>query len=275
VVYPRTATDSREFTVNWQAAWPTGVVVQDPRRMGRLKVVRVPGQGEFDNLHIHPYLGFDDPRGAGETTNRSFALTEAPLGGDEMVHMHWRWGLHLAKTAASEHLARTIMGYSADPTDPEPWHKVPGAPLIPANQSLRIKICRPDEDDNKPWDHERTGVIYRATAHEVEFGKPSQFCGHGLGLAFHLEELLFNATITNQDLLGLGFRPLGSPVAAPGSSYHSFRWATFVLSAPNDRRLWQRVPWAGDIPGLSRNRLGVPSVKGEPPLALDVLEKQP
>ncbi len=273
VVYPRSATNTREFTVNWPGAWPTPIAIPNPLRNGRLKVVRAPGQGEYDNLHIHPYLGFDDPRGAGETTNRNFALIEAPLGGDEVLHMHWRWGLHLPATASDPHLAQNIMGYSADPNDPQPWHKVPGAPLIPANQSLRLKISRPDEQDDKEWDHERTGVIYRATAHDMELGKPAPFFAHGFGLAFHLEQLLLEDTITNRDLLDRGFFPLGGPVVAPGSSYHAFRWATFALSAPADRRLWQRVPYAGDIPNLSRNRLGVPSVTGEPPADLDLLGK--
>jgi len=275
VVYPRSAANRQEFTVNWPGAWPTPISVPNPLRSGRLKVTRVPGQGEFDNLHVHPYVGFDDPRGAGETTNRSFSLVEAPLGGDEVVHMHWRWGADLHNSAADPHLAHNILGYSSDLSDPAPWHKEPGAPLIPANQSVRIKLSRPDEDDTKPWDHERTGMLYSATVHEPEFGKPNPFFIHGLGLAFHFEELLLDTLIKNQELLGLGFTPLNSPAPLPGTSYHALRWATFLGFAPDDRRLWQRVPWAGDIPGLSRNRLGVPSVKGEPPLDLELLEKKP
>jgi hypothetical protein len=64
-----------------------------PSDVGQKKefeIARCDRQGEFDNLHIHPYVGFDDPAGAGKTGDQTKSMVEAPIAADECIHLHWR-----------------------------------------------------------------------------------------------------------------------------------------------------------------------------------------
>jgi hypothetical protein len=80
VVFPRSLASTNPFIV----ASPATTLLQ---------CQRVGGQGEFDNVHIHPWVGLDDPSSGGGTNPTSPALVEAPLAADEVIHMHWRWGV--------------------------------------------------------------------------------------------------------------------------------------------------------------------------------------
>jgi hypothetical protein len=254
VVYPRSKTNTDRFVVQWPGAnyHLSALIppqVNDGLRKGELDMFRTPGQGEFDNIHLHPYVGFDDPANAGASDDQSRAMIEAPAAADEVIHMHWRWGKQIPSAAKPEN-AHHFRGYSPEGM---PQHEA-GAPLIPPNQSLRIKIGRPEEnipvepapDQALSLDLSQTAVWYQARVHEPIFGEPSQFCVHGFGLAFHLDPF---GPVTNKDLLG-------DPTVVPG--YHNFRWTNVPI--PFSRNL-QRIPSASDIPALARNRI----IEGQAP----------
>jgi hypothetical protein len=242
VLYPRTLTNTKPFFVFWPGADPP-TTAGTP---GVLRVLRAPGQGEFDNVHIHPYVGFDDPANSGATGDRSRALVEAPLAADEVIHMHWRWGTAPRDSAHVEE----FMGYS----DQGKAHSQLGAPMIPLNQSLRIKVGRNDDNpeaSEQLLDPGATAVWYRAMAHRArvdprEANLPFQFSENGYGLAYHLDTLEGFTDVTNRMLLGAPF---------PDISYHSFRWKS-TSGVP-----LQRAPSASDIPELGRNRL----IRGQAP----------
>jgi hypothetical protein len=229
---------------------------------------RFPGQGEYDNVHIPPYVGFDDPASADATGDPSRPLVEAPLAADEVMHLHWRWGVPVPQGAVSSghpELAPSLKGYGP----PDPLHPggvantLPGAPLIPANQSLRIKIARPavtpEVETAAPsanqLNPERTVVWYAAMVHDPPNRMYTQFFGHGFGLAYRFQPQTVQVPIvgtvtktftqTNADLLdgtGTSFVP----------NYHDFRWT------PSTTFVHQRVPTSLSVPGLSKNRLGIP-----------------
>jgi hypothetical protein len=85
-----------------------------------------------------------------------------------------------------------------------------GAPLIPPNQSLRIKVTRCDaigDNTNDPSASPATLTTdavtawYMATAHQPPIGSYSQFFWQGFGLAFHLETLSALVSDDNWELL--------------------------------------------------------------------------
>jgi len=207
-----------------------------------LECYRALGQGEFDNVHVHPYVGFDNPNGATKNDAANVNMVEAPIAADEVIHMHWRWGTKLPATADTPELAREMRGYNlkGEPNQDD------GAPQLPPNQSLRIKVARPrldaasaaddngkDPPANTPLDRDAIALWYLPVAHRPDYLGVIPFCGHGFGLAY---EWKGKAIASNDDLLD-------DPTAA--FSYHSLRW--------NDGK--QRIPTASTLPGLSRNRI--------------------
>lgn len=243
VVFPRSDTNLKDCTITGPMALSASGV--PPLTFGSN---RAPGQGEFDNLHIHPFVGYDDPRSAFGTTDQSHALVEAPLAADEVVHLHWRWGGTIpdsAVAAGHPELVPSFMGYT-DVPDNRP-NLLPGAPLIPANQSLRIKIANPasGSPDNPPTgslDPTQTVVWYRPILHQPGQGKPSQFFGHGFGLAYRLDpfSLMWGKLhVTDTDLLD----------ASILLNYHDLRW---VGVGPG----FQSIPTTPAGSDLARNRLG-------------------
>lgn len=272
VVFPRTLTNTTPFTIEAIRALRRPLDITAPLEVfvSELKCRREPGQGEFDNVHIHPYVGFDDPAGAAASfTNRTHALVEAPIAADEVIHLHWRWGKGIPAGAKPPVSPAPFKGFSDLPKN-EPNQK-DGAPLIPANQSLRIKIGRggplsPAEDNANAstsasgigLTRDSTAVWYAAKVHQPGDGCLSQFFGQGFGLGYLLHPLtstilgLLPVTVTNSELLD------PAPFS-PKPNYHDMRWVTF--SAIN----FQRVPTASapNMQGLSRNNLGI----GSPPVS--------
>jgi hypothetical protein len=245
VVFPRSLAFTDPFTViPSEGSFP-------------LKCVRVGGQGEFDNVHIHPWVGFDDPLSASGTNPASPALVEAPFAADEAIHMHWRWGVGIPQGVrdgpGAEDLRRSFRGY-------EPRGNVanslPGAPLIPSNQSLRVKIAAPNHDVSDPTggplDSATTVLWYSPVFNAPQNGAYTQFCGHGFAYAYRFKGLSIGLTMTNADLLD-------DPLIVP--CYHSVRWDNQLV--PFNK---QRVPVASTAApkGLSRNRIGTDPPVNEP-----------
>jgi hypothetical protein len=250
VVFPDTLANTSAFQcVETQIALAPGNPNTTIPITTTLNVQRAPRQGQFDNVHIHPFVGADPP-------GRN--LVEAPLAADEVIHMHWRWGAGVPSAAlqGNRELATQFMGYSS--TGP---NEIAGAPLIPFGQSLRIKIGRahaPAADDNSgassaPLTTDAVVVWYSPTMNHMVPRKLTQFMGHGFGLAYRLRDLvpivfgtpLPFAAVSNSDLLG--------DTAATGMTYHDFRWSLLVPGFPQ-----QRVFTASAQPGLSLNRTGLP-----------------
>lgn len=246
VVFPRAQVQTNPYTL-------TGPVTS---QLKILPCQRVGGQGEFDNIHIHPWVGFDDPSDAANTGQTNIALIEAPLAADEVIHLHWRWGVPIPVAAATnthltptdrDTLARSFRGYSAQGDA----NVLDGGPLIPPSQSLRVKIAHPQHDvadaTGGPLDPTQTVVWYSPTFHVPANHGYTQFCGHGFSLAYRLKDLptpFFLPDQHNADLLDAPSLLL---------SYHELRWNSGGA---------QRVPTASSLPGLSRNRLGT----GSPPV---------
>jgi hypothetical protein len=243
VIFPR----SKVSTDPYILSGPNAVQLQG------LACQREPGQGEFDNVHIHPWVGFDDPSNASGTNPASPALIEAPIAADEVVHMHWRWGVGIPQGVkdsdfpgdpnAAEKLRRSFRGYDERGNQP---NNQAGAPLIPTNQSLHLKIADPKHDVSRPpggpLDPDATAIWYSPTFKFPENHGYTNFCGHGFALAYRL--LPLSAPVgaeTNADLLG--------DPTPPFFSYHTLRW---------DGSGKQRIPTASAASpdGLSRNRLG-------------------
>lgn len=173
-----------------------------------------------------------------------------------MIHLHWRWGTTVPTEAVHN---------NTDPGQFRGWgdlvagapapkaNKISGAPLIPPNQSLRIKVtCNNATGDNTndpsaspaPITTDAVVVWYMATAHQPAIGTPAQFFGQGFGLAMYMETIgTWPLTEDNWELLTQhGLSP----------NYHNFRWK------PNTGK--QRVPFVqfGET-GISRKNLKIPS----------------
>jgi hypothetical protein len=242
VVFPRSLASTNPFIIGTPATT-------------LLQCQRVGGQGEFDNVHIHPWVGFDDPSSASGTNPASPSLVEAPLAADEVIHMHWRWGVGISQgvndsdfpsPADAENLRRSFLGY--DPNGNLP-NSLAGAPLIPSNQSLRVKIAAPNHDVSDPTggplDPASTVVWYSPTFHTPQNGGYTQFCVHGFACAYRLKGLSkLGFTEKNSHLLDDPF--------PPQFSYHDLRW--------NGSSKQQIAIASTALPvGLSRNRIGTGS----------------
>lgn len=230
VVHPRSARNAMPFSVSWPPA--TTSFIPGMGVSGVLTCIRHEGQGEFDNVHIHPYVGFDDPSGSAATFQSGHAMVEAPTAADEAIHLHWRWGEFVPSTAvdpASD--PAKYRGYSNNAAGNQP-NVEDGAPLIPANHSLRVRV-----DASMPG---QTTVVYRPRVHGLNNHGTTQFCGHGFSLSYRLNPTGPLLPVTNSDLLG-------SPSGAYREvCYHGFRWTGGE----------QRIPEAPTKPGLSKNRIG-------------------
>lgn len=101
------------------------------------RVKKMPRQGEFDNVHIAPRLrliGLEEIRDPqSNTTYSAFSprdlgidtIVMAPFCAHDCLHMHWRWSCFNDK--------KWNLGWG--PNGP---YEVPGAPMVPPNQDVRL-----------------------------------------------------------------------------------------------------------------------------------------
>ncbi len=284
VVFEDTPSSPQSFTINYSGA---GTDLPSP---GLLKCIRQPRQGEYDNLHISPYLGFDVPGQPDSETASTYPFVEAPLAADEIVHLHWRWGTAAASRAV-DGVGTAFKGWSdLEPLPSPPGSRrrttapnaVPGRPLIPANQGLKIGLAldnseAPPSGQFQSFDNaQRIAVWYLPIAHFPALNQASQFFGQGFSLAYHFNpdsvkkwlglvhqdnwELLRHAEVLNgfhyvatdpnlASALALAIAA-GLPyvlLTVPG--YHELRWN-------GDK---QRVPNADADPTLTVNMTGLPT----------------
>jgi hypothetical protein len=129
-------------------------------------VLKVPRQGEFDNVHIAPRYA-----DAGSMSDLTGTVM-APVCQHDCLHTHWRWGLTLT--------AKQARGWSSD----GPYTK-PGATLIPLNQELSVTLTE-----------DRPGFHYDATANDVAAGALQVFNHHGSAYGIVVDSVPLQAMVT-------------------------------------------------------------------------------
>lgn len=129
----------------------------------KMTVEKLPRQGAFDNVHINPDMGTD---------TRSNKIVAAPFCGDLCLHLHWRWG---EVTLVGSPWRKNFLGWGDGHLD-RGAHTLAGAPLIPPNQKLWIKL---DKQTGK------TSIRYDVTAHDPDFDAYQVFMEQGIGVAFN------------------------------------------------------------------------------------------
>ena len=166
-------------------------------------VWRLPRQGAFDNIHLAPTMRMPkvarlkardasllDMRQAVEVVDpdrESWRLNDigmAPICAHDCFHMHWRWSN--AFVSATD---RTAMGfvYATDRTSPMIPYRRRGAPLVPPNQDLYIRL--PDQ----------RSLVYEAEAWNVKAEAWQVICHHGVGYVT-LSGLMVEVGRMTQDL---------------------------------------------------------------------------
>ena len=114
------------------------VLIGDKKPYSNRNFKRVKRQGAFDNIHVAPTMTSSDrPAGAPWYADRVFM---APFCEHDCLHTHWRWSVATA--------SRQNLGWSEDDgkglTIGRP-NQVAGAPMVPENQVVRIKISSDSE----------------------------------------------------------------------------------------------------------------------------------
>jgi hypothetical protein len=115
----RTISNIREVFVEYPIMEPEPAPISKISGYMPSDVRKVSRQGQFDNIHIAPYMITED----------SLRLTMAPLCMHDCVHTHFRWG----EIFDEPHL----YGWA----DKIPFRKK-GAPMVPSNQDIYITLNR-------------------------------------------------------------------------------------------------------------------------------------
>jgi hypothetical protein len=115
-----------------------------------LSVVKWPGRGAYDNLHVHGWMGPDPVAPAGP-------MVHAPGCAEACLHLHWRWGPQNSAAFLAAFLAPdnnrpedfrgwgSLFDFNGRPlSDPDPVpNEFSGSPLIPPNQDLVVAVANP------------------------------------------------------------------------------------------------------------------------------------
>jgi hypothetical protein len=128
----------------------------------RRNVTKMAGEGEFDNIHLAPTMRVEGGEnltltvhGIRKDSLRGLdAITMAPFCIHDCMHMHVRW------TNMSPFTAHH--GWDGDTPN-----ALPGAPLVPPNQRVTLKLLSPFQFE------------YRVEAHKVKPGKWQIMLHHG------------------------------------------------------------------------------------------------
>ncbi len=115
----------------------------------RKRLIKLAGQGTFDNLHLAPRMKAHTVIGTPEMADPRWqnsldtldTLRMAPFCEHDCMHTHWRWGLAFAGSPNE----KPLKGFAAS-ADPKfagtglPYQAV-GSPMIPLNQDLDIAFA--------------------------------------------------------------------------------------------------------------------------------------
>jgi hypothetical protein len=149
-------------------------------------VSKVPRQGEFDNIHFAPKMIVpDDIIALNPSLTGMDRVTMAPFCVHDCLHLHWRWG--------SGDDAKWNKGWSDDQT---PYSQA-GAPLVPANQKVTLKLLSP------------VACLYKAETQNVAAGEWQVIMHHGAAYALAagaMADLVMSLLSTASDHIA-GARP--------------------------------------------------------------------
>jgi hypothetical protein len=143
--------------------WPPSDRQASPPHAYELTVRKVPRQGAYDNVHVAALMG-DDEQGR--------PITSAPFCADKCLHVHWRWGLIPTEGAATPF---PFHGWGTGRLD-SGAHTVRGAPLIPPNQHLDIRVHKEAAG--------LAGIDYKVTAWRPGRGEAQVLLEQGISFAF-------------------------------------------------------------------------------------------
>jgi hypothetical protein len=146
-------TTAREKTKTWPPGQTTAETVH-----------KLPRQGAYDSLCIHPDLGTD-------ANGRQ--IIAAPICADFGLHLHWRRGVSWAGGPAPRKIFR---GWGAGRLG-QGAHSVLGAPAVPPNQHVDVEVTA-------AANRSTVTVKYSATATEISAGRWNVFLEQGLAFAF-------------------------------------------------------------------------------------------
>lgn len=169
--------------VNMRLASLSGSLLGSEEEKNAWKVIKVPRQGAFDNIHMAPRMRLRHgtnlvvheksfPMGTPGRNQRVLAeawglrdVVMAPFCAHDCFHMHWRWSDN-----ASDPWTR---GWSSQGP-----YQVNGGTMIPKNQELDLRLRS---------DHQ---LSYIARAVGVAADRPVVFCHHGAGYALMAGKLV-------------------------------------------------------------------------------------
>lgn len=148
--------DSTHFNMNTQSFKTSSGLYDWPANNldnNSITVDKSRRHGQYDNIHLHGYLG--------HYKDNDEMVIHAPICGQCCFHMHWRWGAINYNTADMHpflEAQRNFLGWASMEDSCGNYlytasKQVPGNPLIPPTQSLKVAITSPSlttayDDDN-------------------------------------------------------------------------------------------------------------------------------
>ena len=158
-------------------------------KLGRsTSIWRLPRQGAFDNIHLAPTMRMPTVKridcrvpsawlpplpGAALTvtdpdrdTWKLNDIVMAPICAHDCFHMHWRWS---NATVSDADLTAKGFVYQTDRTSPMIPYRRRGAPLVPPNQDVYIRLPN------------QRSIVYEAEAWNAKAEAWQVICHHGVG----------------------------------------------------------------------------------------------
>jgi hypothetical protein len=135
-------------------------------RMEPGTIRKLPGQGEFDNIHIASRMTLP--------SITPLPLAMAPVCAHDCFHLHWRWSENFATNPSLSRDPRSVLGFS----DSFVPYSTPGAPLVPPNQAIRLSLLAAGAAHAH-------GLRYEATVgRPIRAGKWQAILHHGAAYAW-------------------------------------------------------------------------------------------
>jgi hypothetical protein len=186
-------------------------------------VIKLAGQGEFDNFHIAPKMVDLDPNPGLTGLDK---ITMAPFCVHDCFHMHVRWG-----DEATDIYNRGWVGQT-------PYAEA-GAPLVPGNQEVSIEVLSP------------VSFRYTATAQRPSPGQWQIVMHHGAAYALSFNADAVAAVELVQSISKVNWRDIAGSVVSPVGSQPltgvaGGRWTTFywlLRYGQDNAGQFERITW--------------------------------
>lgn len=141
-------------------------------------IERVAGQGAYDNIHVAPTMS-SAATPVEPPDHKLKRIFMAPFCEHDCLHTHWRWSSSFTPTS--------VHGWAetgGDPRIPGTPYRVPGAPMVPANQSVDVESTGPSS-----FKYRAKAVGRRAPGPSppIPAGTFSTFFHHGMAYAVVLD----------------------------------------------------------------------------------------